>query len=141
MTAQPNRNRLPQEWERIQHELPPLRVQDALVGVCLILRYAPDGAWRGRLRFITPGAADRETATPSATTTSGPSTSPWRDPPMSESERLSRLRHDLSNPLSALLAETQLLLLNEAQIDPEVLSGLREIEALAIRMRTMLREP
>lgn len=60
---------------------------------------------------------------------------------MSESERLSRLRHDLSNPLSALLAETQLLLLNEAQIDPEVLSGLREIEALAIRMRTMLREP
>lgn len=62
MTAQPNRNRLPQEWERIQHELPPLRVQDALVGVCLILRYAPDGAWRGRLRFITPGAADRETA-------------------------------------------------------------------------------
>ena len=59
---------------------------------------------------------------------------------MSESERLSRLRHDLSNPLSALLAETQLLLLNEAQIDPETLTGLKEIEALAIRMRTMLRE-
>jgi hypothetical protein len=59
---------------------------------------------------------------------------------MNETERLSRLRHDLSNPLSALLAETQLLLLNEAQIDPEVLTGLREIEALAIRMRTMLRE-
>jgi signal transduction histidine kinase len=59
---------------------------------------------------------------------------------MSDPDRLSRLRHDLSNPLSALLAETQLLLLNEAQIDPEVLSGLREIEALAIRMRTMLRE-
>src|SRR3712207_6968317 len=29
--------------------------------------------------------------------------------PVNESERLSRLRHDLSNPLSALLAETQLL--------------------------------
>jgi signal transduction histidine kinase len=59
---------------------------------------------------------------------------------MSDSERLSRLRHDLSNPLSALLAETQLLLLNESHLDPETLTSLREIEALAIRMRTMLRE-
>jgi len=59
---------------------------------------------------------------------------------MNDTERLSRLRHDLSNPLSALLAETQLLLLNEAQIDGETLTGLREIEGLAIRMRTMLRE-
>ncbi len=59
---------------------------------------------------------------------------------MNDTERLSRLRHDLSNPLSALLAETQLLLLNESQIDAETLTGLREIEALAIRMRTMLRE-
>ena len=59
---------------------------------------------------------------------------------MSDSERLSRLRHDLSNPLSALLAETQLLLLNEAQIAPDLVTSLREIEALATRMRTMLRE-
>ena len=59
---------------------------------------------------------------------------------MSDNERLSKLRHDLSNPLSALLAETQLMLLNEAMIDPETLAGLREIEALAIRMRAMLRE-
>ena len=59
---------------------------------------------------------------------------------MNDAEKLSRLRHDLSNPLSALLAETQLLLLNESQIDPETLTGLREIEALAIRMRSMLRE-
>jgi signal transduction histidine kinase len=59
---------------------------------------------------------------------------------MNDSERLSRLRHDLSNPLSALLAETQLLLLNESQLSPEMLNGLREIEALAIRMRAMLRE-
>ena len=60
--------------------------------------------------------------------------------PMTDSERLSRLRHDLSNPLSALLAETQLLLLNESKIDPETVTSLREIEALAIRMRSMLRE-
>jgi signal transduction histidine kinase len=59
---------------------------------------------------------------------------------MSDADRLSKLRHDLSNPLSALLAETQLLLLNETQIDPTTVTGLREIEALAIRMRTMLRE-
>ncbi|MBA3259603.1 MAG: hypothetical protein H0T68_09080 [Gemmatimonadales bacterium] len=59
---------------------------------------------------------------------------------MNETERLSRLRHDLSNPLSALLAEIQLLLLNESQIDPETLASLREMEALAIRMRGMLRE-
>jgi signal transduction histidine kinase len=59
---------------------------------------------------------------------------------MSDAERLSKLRHDLSNPLSALLAEAQLLLLNEARIDPETVTGLREIEALAIRMRAMLRE-
>ena len=59
---------------------------------------------------------------------------------MPESERLSKLRHDLSNPLSALLAEVQLLLLNESQFDQETLNSLREIEALAIRMRGMLRE-
>ena len=59
---------------------------------------------------------------------------------VTENERLNKLRHDLSNPLSALLAETQLLLLNESQIDPETLTSLREIEALAIRMRAMLRD-
>ena len=59
---------------------------------------------------------------------------------MIESERLSKLRHDLSNPLSALLAEAQLLLLNAAVMDAETVSGLREIEALAIRMRAMLRD-
>ena len=49
-----------------------------------------------------------------------------------------QLRHDLANPLAAILAETQLLLLNEAQLDAETLEGLREIEALARRMREML---
>jgi len=49
-----------------------------------------------------------------------------------------KLRHDLANPLAAILAETQLLLLNEAQLDAETVEGLREIEALARRMREML---
>lgn len=59
---------------------------------------------------------------------------------MTESERLSKLRHDLSNPLAALLAEIQLMLMNEGRYDAETLTALREIEKLAIRMRTMLRE-
>ena len=59
---------------------------------------------------------------------------------MQESDRIGKLRHDLSNPLSALLAETQLLLLNEGQIDQETIASLREIEGLAIRMRAILRE-
>lgn len=59
---------------------------------------------------------------------------------MAETESLQRLRHDLANPLSALLAEAQLMLLNESKLDPETLASIREIEALAIRMRTLLRE-
>lgn len=59
---------------------------------------------------------------------------------MNDADTISRLRHDLSNPLSALLAEAQLLLLNESKLDPETLTSVREIESLAIRMRTLLRE-
>ena len=55
-----------------------------------------------------------------------------------DSEVIRKLRHDLSNPLAAILAETQLLLLNEATLDAETLEGLREIEALARRMREIL---
>ena len=51
---------------------------------------------------------------------------------------VAKLRHDLANPLSAVLAETQLLLLNEAQLDPELVSSLRHIESLARRMRDLL---
>lgn len=60
--------------------------------------------------------------------------------PMSsdQTEVIRKLRHDLANPLAALLAETQLMLLNEASLDPETVQGLREIEALARRMREML---
>lgn len=65
---------------------------------------------------------------------------PVRDPlTVTDAERLNKFRHELSNPLAALLAETQLLLLNASQIDPETAAGLREIEALAIRMRAILR--
>jgi len=53
-------------------------------------------------------------------------------------ERFRRLRHDLSNPLSAILAETQLLLLSDEKLDEETRTSLREIESLARKMRDML---
>ena len=59
---------------------------------------------------------------------------------MTPDERSRRLRHDLSNPLAAILAETQLLLLREDQLDQETVTSLREIESLARRMRTLLQE-
>lgn len=55
-----------------------------------------------------------------------------------DQDEIRRLRHDIANPLAALLAETQLLLLNEASLDAETAEGLREIEALARRMRDIL---
>jgi signal transduction histidine kinase len=51
-----------------------------------------------------------------------------------------KLRHDLANPLAAVLAETQLLLLSPDELNPEVLSSLKQIEALARRMRQILQD-
>ena len=51
-----------------------------------------------------------------------------------------KLRHDLANPLAAVLAETQLLLLAPDQLNPETLSGLQQIESLARRMRQILQD-
>ena len=59
-------------------------------------------------------------------------------------DAIRKLRHDLANPLAAILTEAQLLLLNEAALDPETVRGLREIESIARHMRDMLaatREP
>lgn len=55
-------------------------------------------------------------------------------------ERFRKFRHDISNPLSALLAETQLLLLRADSLDEETVTSLKEIEALARRMRDMLHQ-
>ena len=51
---------------------------------------------------------------------------------------LQKVRHDLSNPLAAILAETQLLLLNAERYDEETVTGLRQIETLSRKMRQML---
>jgi hypothetical protein len=55
-------------------------------------------------------------------------------------DAISRLRHSLANPLAALLAETQLLMLEDRNLDEGTVRALKEIERLAIRMRTILRE-
>ncbi len=57
---------------------------------------------------------------------------------MAEGDDIRKLRHDLANPLAALLAEAQLLLLNEAGLDADTRTGLREIENLARRLRDIL---
>lgn len=59
---------------------------------------------------------------------------------MDDAESISRLRHSLANPLAALLAETQLLMLEDKHFDEGTLRALKEIERLAIRMRGILRE-
>ena len=53
--------------------------------------------------------------------------------------RLRKLKHDISNPLSAVLAEIQLLLLRDGSLDEETAQSLREIESLVRRMRDILR--
>lgn len=53
---------------------------------------------------------------------------------------MSKLRHDLSNPLAAILAETQLLLLSPEKLDAEALAGLKQIEDLARKMRQLLQD-
>ena len=58
----------------------------------------------------------------------------------SADERLRRLRHDLASPLSVVLAEAQLLLMNPDDYDAETIESLREIEKAARRMRQMLQE-
>lgn len=59
---------------------------------------------------------------------------------MENPDSISRLRHSLANPLAALLAETQLLMLEDKEFDEGTLRALKEIERLAIRMRGILRE-
>ncbi len=55
-------------------------------------------------------------------------------------DRLHRVRHDLSNPLAAILAETQLLLLSADRYDQETLSSLKQIETLARKMSRILQD-
>ena len=57
----------------------------------------------------------------------------------SADDRMRKLRHDLSNPLSAILAEAQLLLLEES-LDDQAAQSMREIERLSHQMREILKK-
>ena len=55
-----------------------------------------------------------------------------------QEERYRKLKHDLANPLSAILAETQMLLLGADSLDEDTVGSLREIEILCRKMRSLL---
>ncbi len=55
-------------------------------------------------------------------------------------ERLSKLRHDLANPLSAIMAEAQLLLLRDPPLDKETLEAIRAIEEHSRLIRDLLHQ-
>jgi signal transduction histidine kinase len=57
-----------------------------------------------------------------------------------QSDAISHLRHQLTQPLAVLLADVQLLLLDSGSLDPNLEASLREIERQVLRMRTILQE-
>lgn len=59
---------------------------------------------------------------------------------MEQLDPIAQLRHSLANPLAALLAEVQLLLMDGERLDDPTRHALQEVERLAIRMRSILRE-
>jgi light-regulated signal transduction histidine kinase (bacteriophytochrome) len=59
---------------------------------------------------------------------------------MEPPDPVAKLRHSLANPLAALLAEVQLLLMDGESLDESTRHAMREVERLAIRMRTILRD-
>ncbi len=56
-----------------------------------------------------------------------------------QDDPIRKLRHDLANPLSAILAEAQLLLMGQS-LDTEVEQSIKEIERLSRRMRDILQQ-
>jgi signal transduction histidine kinase len=59
-------------------------------------------------------------------------------PEPDEAARYAKLRHDLANPLAAVLAEAQLLLLDAPALDVETRRAIKVIEDMAHKMRVML---
>lgn len=53
-------------------------------------------------------------------------------------EQIRKLRHDLANPLAAILAEAQIQLLSADTLPEDVQRAFREIETQSRRMREIL---
>ena len=58
-----------------------------------------------------------------------------------EQDDIRKIKHDLANPLSGILAEAQILLLDADKLPPDVVESHKQIEDLARRMRGMLQNP
>jgi hypothetical protein len=56
MPANPVRYGVPNPTEPTIHDLAPVRIGAAIVGVQVEMRRAEDGSWRGRLLFVSPDA-------------------------------------------------------------------------------------
>src|SRR6266566_4278083 len=125
MPGQPARYNAPDSNEAVVHDLPPIRFDGQLIAIRLQVRRSEDGIWRGRVLF---GAPDTEAERSTAAIFCAAS-----EPDLWQAVR--DLRHDLSNPLAAILAETQLLLLGADKYDAETVAGLKQIEALSRKMR------
>lgn len=52
---------------------------------------------------------------------------------------VARLRHEVSQPLSVLLAEVQLMLMEADSLDPGMTARLREMERQILRAREILK--
>lgn len=55
-------------------------------------------------------------------------------------DKVAEFRHQLANPLGALLTEVQLALLDRETLPEHVVETFERIEHLALRMRDMLRK-
>lgn len=49
-------------------------------------------------------------------------------------------KHELANALSAILAETQLVLMRAEAVPPDILESLVAIESSALRMQALMRD-
>lgn len=59
--------------------------------------------------------------------------------PLGSNDPVAHLRHAVSQPLSVLLAEVQLMLMEADSLDPELTTRLREMERQVLRMREILK--
>ena len=55
-----------------------------------------------------------------------------------DADPIRKLRHDLANPLGALLTEIQLLLMDAHKLDTETIETLHRMEAIARQMKDLL---
>lgn len=56
-----------------------------------------------------------------------------------DADALAKLRHDIANPLGALLTEVQMALFDRATLPASTVESLERMEQIALRMRDLVR--